>query len=82
MKTKTQKQEELKRGKELLEKSKFLLFADFTKVAAEDMRRLRRELAAVGGTFLVIKKRLLELMLKGKGMDFEAKKFKTSLGTV
>ncbi|MEK7077414.1 MAG: 50S ribosomal protein L10, partial [Patescibacteria group bacterium] len=55
---------------------------DFTKIAAEDMRRLRRELASAGGKFLVIKKRLLELMLKEKGLDFEAKQFKTSLGTV
>ena len=50
MKTKTQKIEELKRAKELLEKSKALIFADFTKVSgrrytkvADGAQEIRRE---------------------------------------
>lgn len=82
MKSKTQKQEELKKGKELLSKSRLLVFTDFTKVKAEDLRRLRRELKKVGANFLVIKKRLLALLLKERGADFDTKQFKLSMGTI
>jgi large subunit ribosomal protein L10 len=82
MKTKAQKQEELKKGKELLEKAKILVFTDFTKVKAEDLRRMRRELKKAGANFLVIKKRLLGLLLKEHGVNFDTKQFKLSIGTV
>ena len=60
MKTKVQKTEELTRAKALLEKSRALIFADFSKITAEDTRKLRTELKKSGANFLVIKKRLLE----------------------
>jgi large subunit ribosomal protein L10 len=82
MKTKVQKKEELAEAKKLLEKSSALIFADFTKVAAEDLRRFRRELTQSGAKFLVIKKRLLGLLLKEKGIETDLKQFKTSIGTV
>jgi large subunit ribosomal protein L10 len=82
MKTKSQKIEELKHAKELLEKSQALIFADFTKVSAEDIRKLRRELKKSGANFLVIKKRLLSLLLKEKGIAADVAQFKTSVGTV
>ncbi len=82
MKTKIQKTEELARAKELLEKSRALIFTDFTKVPAEDVRRLRRELKKSGAQFLVIKKRLLSLLLKEKGIAADLTQFKTSVGTV
>lgn len=82
MKTKIQKTEELKRAKELLEKSNALIFTDFTKVPAEDVRRLRRELKKSDARFLVIKKRLLSLLLKEKGITADLTQFKTSVGTV
>ncbi len=82
MKSRTQKQEELKRGKELLDKSQVLVFTDFTKVKAEDLRRMRRELNKVGANFLVIKKRLLALLLKERKVDFDTKQFKLSIGTI
>ncbi len=82
MKTKAQKSEELKKGKELLQKSGVLVFSDFTNMSAENMRRFRKELKTVGAGFLVIKKRLLGLLLKEAGADFDLKKFKSSLGTV
>ncbi len=82
MKSRQQKQEELKKGKELLEKSQFLIFTDFTKITAESLRRLRRELKEVGANFLVIKKRLLNILLKEKGLDFDTTKHKISMGTV
>lgn len=82
MKTKIQKQEELRKGKELLEKARVLVFTDFTNLPAEDMRRLRKELKTVGANFLVIKKRLLNLLLKERNIDFDARQFKLSVGTV
>ena len=82
MKTRAQKSEELKKAKVLLEKSQALIFADFTKVTAEDVRKLRTELKQSGANFLVIKKRLLEILLKEKGIDANLKQFKTSVGTI
>ncbi len=82
MKSRAQKQEELKRGKELLEKSSVLVFTDFTKIGSEDLRGLRSELRKAGASFLVIKKRLLNLLLKEKGIDFDSKKFNMSVGTI
>ena len=82
MKTKLQKSEELKKGKELFKKSGVLIFSDFTALSAENMRKLRKELKAVGAELLVIKKRLLQLILKEGGVDFDLKQFKASVGTV
>lgn len=82
MKSKHQKIEEMKRAKELLDKSGSLLFADFTNVPAEDVRRLRNELKKSGARFLVIKKRLLGLLLKEKGINADLSSHKISIGTV
>ena len=82
MKTKAQKKKELERGKELLKKSELLVFTDFNNVKNEDIRRLRSELKKLGAQFLVIKKRLLNILLKEKGIDFDARKFKVSMGTI
>ncbi len=82
MKTKIQKKAELEKGKKLAEKSQALIFADFSSIKAEDLRKLRQELGKVNASFLVIKKRLLNLILKEKGIDFNGSKFKFSIGTV
>lgn len=82
MKTKAQKGEELKKAKALLDKSEALIFADFTKIKAEDVRKLRMELKKSGANFLVIKKRLLGLLMKEKGITADLGKFKISVGTI
>jgi len=82
MKTKAQKTEELKKAKELLDKSQALIFADFTKITAEQIRKLRTELKKSDASFLVIKKRLLGLLLKEKGIDANLGQFKVSVGTI
>lgn len=82
MKTKAQKGEEMKRAKEMLDKSGSLIFTDFTKVSAEDVRKLRKELKKSDAKFLVIKKRLLALLLKERGIDANLGRFKVSVGTV
>lgn len=82
MKTKAQKEVEVKEAKELLKKSDALVFVDFNKVSAEDLRNLRREVRAAGNSMLVLKKRLLGVALKEKGIEFNSKQFEGSLGTV
>ena len=82
MKTKTQKGEELKKAKAMLDKSQALVFTDFTKIAAEDVRKFRMELTKQGANFLVIKKRLLGLLLKERGIEADLKQFKISVGTI
>ena len=82
MKTKVQKGEELKKAKELLAKSQSLIFADFSKITAEDVRKLRGDLRKEGMNFLVIKKRLLGLLLKERGIEADLGQFKTSVGTI
>lgn len=82
MKTKAQKQEEVKKGEELLNQSEALVFVDIGKVKTADLRNLRRELKAIGNPLFVIKKRLLNLIFKGKNLAFNDREFKTSVGTV
>lgn len=82
MKTKAQKQTELNRAKEMLQKSTALIFADFTKVTAEEVRKFRTELKKNGANLLMIKKRLLGLLFKEKGMDIDLTKTKVSIGTI
>ncbi len=82
MKTKAQKTEELEKARALLAKSQSLIFADFTKVTAENLRKLRIELKKNGANFLVIKKRLLGIALKERGIDMDLSQFKISVGTI
>ena len=82
MKTRAQKEIELANARVLFEKSEALIFADFTKITAENLRKLRIELKKSGANFLVIKKRILGILLKEKGIDVDLKQFKTSVGTI
>jgi large subunit ribosomal protein L10 len=82
MKTRAQKEEELANARALFEKSQALIFADFSKITAENLRKLRMELKKADASFLVIKKRILAILLKEKGIDVDLKQFKTSVGTI
>ncbi len=82
MKTRAQKETELANARELFEKSEALIFADFTRITAENLRKLRIELKKSGANFLVIKKRILGILLKEKGIDVDLRQFKTSVGTI
>jgi large subunit ribosomal protein L10 len=82
MKSKTQKQTELTKGKDLFEKSESVLLVDFSKVATSDLRNLRKELSAAGSKMLVLKKRLLNLIFKEKGIDYSAKDLKTQVAAI
>lgn len=82
MKTKAQKVEDVKGAKAHLAKSKTLLFADFSNMSAEDLRKLRREMGNSGAKFAVIKKRLLNVMFKEEGIDYDARGFDGQVGTI
>ena len=82
MKSRAQKETELARARKLFEKSQALIFADFTKISAENLRKLRIELKKADAKLLVIKKRILGILLKEKGVDVDLSQFKTSVGTI
>jgi large subunit ribosomal protein L10 len=82
MKTKQQKKEQIEKGGSLLKDSKVLIFTDFSKLPAEDMRKLRREILPTGAKLFVIKKRLLGVLMKQNGYDIDLSKYKMSVGTV
>lgn len=82
MKTKTQKVEELKEGKKLLDKSQVLIFTEFSGVSTANTRKLRQQLKEVGAKYFVIKKRLLGLLLKEKGIEMDVKGLGSQIGTI
>ncbi len=82
MKSKTQKQNELDRGRTLFDASKSLIFVDFSRVTAEDFRKLRHELHGLGVKILVLKKRLLGVLLKERGIETNAKEIGPSVATI
>ena len=81
-KTKTQKTNVITKGTEELKGAANLIFADFGGTTAQDLRDLRLSLKNVGAKFQVIKKRLLRIILKEKGIDFDPKQFEAQVGTV
>ncbi|MBI2623642.1 MAG: 50S ribosomal protein L10 [Candidatus Liptonbacteria bacterium] len=82
MKTKSQKGIELEKGRKLLAESEALVFADFSRVSNENLKKLRKAAREAGAEFLVIKKRLLNVLLKEKGIEYDAKQFGGSVGTI
>lgn len=81
-KTKVQKAEIIKEGQAELKDSKFLVFGDFTSTENEDLKILRRALRAVNAGFHVVKKRLMGVILKSLGIEFNPKQFKSQMGTI
>ena len=82
MLTKQQKSQHIDLGADLVRKSKALVFADFTGVGVEEIRKLKEELKKSGAKFKVIKKRLLKLAFKNAGIDFDPTQFEAQAGTV
>ena len=82
MKTKAQKAEEIKEAGVLLAANKNLVFTDFTGISFESIKRLKRELQKSGAIFKVIKKRLLRVAMKEKGIEFDPVEFEAQVGTI
>lgn len=82
MKTKSQKQEEMDKGRKLLDGSQAVLLVDFSKIKTADLRKLRQELKKSGSPMLVIKKRLLGLLFKEKNLELPVGDIKAPVGTI
>lgn len=81
-KTKAQKAEILSSAEAELKNSKFLVFADFSQTPDEVIKAFRRLARGAKSQFHVIKKRLIGVMLKKAGIDFNPKQFKSQMGTI
>jgi ribosomal protein L10 len=82
MKTKVQKREEINKAEKMLQGSNAMVFVNFNKVSAEDVRKLRRQVSASGGSTVVIKKRLLNVLFKEKGIDMDVRQYDSSVGAI
>ena len=82
MLTKQQKSALLDQGAKKLKESKAMVFAEFNGVLVEDFKKLRRELKKAGADLKILKKRLLNIVLKNAGVAFDATNAKTQLGTI
>jgi len=81
MKTKAQKIKQVKETKELLNKSKVLVFADFTGTNVEKVKELKKSIKPAG-KMKVVKKNLLKVALKEESFDFDPKQFESQLATI
>lgn len=82
MLTKEQKKESIARGEDIIGKSAHMLFADFTAISTADIQKLRAIMREQGGAFAVIKKRLLRIALKNKGINFDPMRFERQAGII
>ncbi len=82
MKTKQQKQTEITKAKKLLEKSRTLILTDFGRIKVNDLRKLRAALHEKGADYMIMKKRLLGIILKDYGLDYNHKAHKLSIGAI
>lgn len=82
MKTKEQKKQQIEGGQTELKGSESVVITDFTGLSANDLTAFRRAVRAIGGKMVVVKKRLLKLVLKDQGLEFEPKDFKGQTGVV
>ena len=81
-KTKAQKNQVIEKGAKSLKESSKLIFTDFGGTTAQEIKSLRISLREAGSRFEVIKKRLLNIILKNKGLDMDTKSFTGQVGTV
>ncbi|PIR98521.1 MAG: 50S ribosomal protein L10 [Candidatus Colwellbacteria bacterium CG10_big_fil_rev_8_21_14_0_10_41_28] len=79
--TRAKKEEVIKEGVEAVKASKALVFADFSGTSVSDMRALRKELIEVDSKMTVIKKSLLDLILKEAGVKLDPARFEGQVGT-
>ncbi|MEK7611753.1 MAG: 50S ribosomal protein L10 [Patescibacteria group bacterium] len=82
MKSREQKIKELGAGKELLEKSGSVVFADFSGVSIALLSKLKSELKKSGAVFRVIKKRLLKIAFKQSKIDFDPTQYDAQVGSI
>lgn len=82
MLTKSQKKEQVKIGRKLLSENRNIVFADFSGVGVELIRKLKSNLKTSQAVFKVIKKRLFKIALKEQGIDFDPTQFPAQAGII
>ncbi len=83
MKSKQQKNLDIKSGEELFKKSQSLVFVDFGKVSTQNLHLLKTKLKKINARFKVIKKRLLRIIFKENKVDFDPQSnFEGQVGTI
>ncbi|MBM3256054.1 MAG: 50S ribosomal protein L10 [Candidatus Moranbacteria bacterium] len=75
MLTKLQKEQLVKELKEQMDQSKVVVMANFHGLTIGDMSDLKKEIREAGGRMQVIKKTLVNIALKERGIDFDTRKF-------
>ena len=82
MLTKQQKSKQIEEGEKLLEKSKGLIFVDFTGAAAEDLKILRKTVRGLGAEMKVIKKKLMRIIFEKEKIDFNPEQFESQMAVI
>ncbi|MFA6135877.1 MAG: 50S ribosomal protein L10 [Candidatus Paceibacterota bacterium] len=82
MKSKQQKAKEMEKSKELLGNAKSLVFINFSKTPTKEIGVLKEKLSESKGSYKIIKKRLLGLVLKEKNIPVDVSQFDSQLATV
>jgi ribosomal protein L10 len=82
MKSKIQKQNELKKSREMAKTSPFLVVVDISKIGNKYLELLRRELKKANANMIVLKKRLLNILTKEYGFEFNFDDLKAPIASV
>ncbi|OGY59195.1 MAG: 50S ribosomal protein L10 [Candidatus Colwellbacteria bacterium RIFCSPLOWO2_12_FULL_44_13] len=80
--TKAQKVKKVEEGTKELKNKQTLVFVDFSGTKVEELKRLRRTLTEAKAKTEVIKKRLLRIMLKNHGANYDPMQTKAQVITV
>ena len=80
--TKQRKSELLKEMEQKFKTSAAAVFAEFDKVTVGELTRLRRELKKTGAELKVVKKSLLDLLVKKNNISFDPFALKSQLGAI
>src|SRR3989344_8935835 len=72
--TKIQKKEIIEEVRDKFNRQKSVVFADFTGIKVADLSRLRKKIKETSGELKVVKKTLISLLMKERGIDFDPKK--------
>lgn len=82
MLTKSQKTEQVEEAKKLIGASQNLVFADFTGIPTQKIKKLKGDLKVAGATYKVFKKRLMKIALEGAGFAYDPTQFSAQVGII
>jgi len=82
MKTKQQKTEELESGVKAIKASQTVVLADHTGLSVNDMNALRKSVFELGGSVMVLKKRLLKLVFQKMGLSVPEERYEGHVSAI